>query len=156
MKLIEFKTALSNNSNKELCFLFPNGKSIEPEFHITEVGHVVKNFVDCGGTLRKRESCLLQAWIDEHDSSHRLNAGKLSHILQLSREIISSDQLAIELEYGRCRVSQFAVESYFASARVLTFQLANKKTDCLARGACEPTSEPSCGYAESQTEPECC
>lgn len=156
MQLAEFKTILSRYPDKPLRFVLPNEEEIEPEFHITEVGHAVRNFIDCGGTVRKVEACLLQAWVDENDAGHRLVAGKLAKILELSKKVVPSDQLPVELEYGCCRVSQFAVESFGASEETLTFQLTNKKTDCLAREACGLAPDSSCGCAETKAEARCC
>ncbi len=156
MQLAEFRNTLSLYPDKHLRFVLPNDEEIEAEFHITEVGHAVKNFIDCGGTVRKVEACLLQAWVDENDAAHRLTAGKLGKILDLSKKVVPSDQLPVEVEYGCCRVSQFAVESFDASKESLTFQLANKKTDCLAREACGLTPDSSCGCAETSAVAKCC
>ncbi len=31
----------------------PNGAYVPPHFHLTEVGTMVKKFIDCGGTVRE-------------------------------------------------------------------------------------------------------
>jgi len=156
MQLAEFKNTLSQYRDRNLRFVLPNDEAIELEFHITEVGHAVRKFIDCGGTIRRTEACLLQAWVSEEDPTHRLTAGKLASILELSKKVVPSDQLPVELEYGACRVSQFAVESFAASAEDLTFQLANKKTDCLAREACRLSPDASCGCGEAKAGTKCC
>lgn len=50
MKLSEFKKQLSTVT--ELNFVLPNGTIVPQHFHVTEVGQVTKNFIDCGGTVR--------------------------------------------------------------------------------------------------------
>ena len=75
MNLTEFSTIVSSHPNKLMRFVLPNGKSIPAHYHITEVGHVKKDFIDCGGTKRSVSACVLQAWIAGNDEDHRLNTG---------------------------------------------------------------------------------
>ncbi|HVU17390.1 MAG TPA: DUF6428 family protein [Candidatus Didemnitutus sp.] len=105
-------------------------------YHVTEVGHVRRRFMDCGGTVRSVEACLLQAWTPARNELHRLTGRKLSKILDLSSQVIRSEKLAVELEYDRGGVVQYRVESAATSGQVLVFALGNKKTDCLARETC--------------------
>lgn len=51
MKISEFKNYLS--PTEELLFVMPNGAYVPPHFHLTEVGTMVKKFIDCGGTVRE-------------------------------------------------------------------------------------------------------
>jgi hypothetical protein len=146
MTLAEFRAALHRNSDHGLLFVFDDGDTIPPEFHITEVGHVVKNFVDCGGTRRKAESCMLQAWVAANDSDHRLTAAKLAHILDLAGSLLPSDALPVELEYEGCVISQYEVSGFESKDGTLRFTLADKHTDCLAKEACGLESS-GCGCA---------
>lgn len=50
MKLSEIKSTLENLS--EVKFQLPNGEYVPQHFHITEVGIITRNFIDCGGTMR--------------------------------------------------------------------------------------------------------
>ena len=148
MNIASFKTNLRQHLAKNVRFILPDGDPIPADFHITEVGHVVKNFVDCGGTVRRLETCLLQAWIAGDDPDHRLSAAKLGNILDLSAGIIQSDDLEVEMEYEACAVAQYKVEGAETDGKELRFQLAHKHTDCLAREACGLTaggSERDCG-----------
>jgi hypothetical protein len=151
MRLKEFKTTLRRQPDKHLRFVLPGGASIPADFHITEVGHVTKNFVDCGGTVRETSSCLLQAWVARNDPDHRLTAGKLSSILDLSDKVIPSDELDVEVEYEGRSISQYTVLKAEAASTDLTFTLGSKHTDCLAREAC---GLESCGCGPSASE--CC
>jgi Family of unknown function (DUF6428) len=155
MNLGSLKTNLLQHPDKNVRFVLPDGDPIPAEFHVTEVGHVVKAFVDCGGSVRRQESCLFQTWVSGDDPDHRLSAGKLSHILGLSSKVIPSEDLEVEVEYEQCAVAQYKVESFEADENELRFQLAHKHTDCLAREACGLAAEgPGCGCGEAGAK--CC
>ncbi len=53
MKLSDVKAELSQL--KKITFQLPNGELVPNHFHVTEVGKITKNFIDCGGTLRREE-----------------------------------------------------------------------------------------------------
>jgi hypothetical protein len=153
MNITELKTVLSENKDKNLRFILPDKKLIPAEFHITEVGHVKRDFIDCGGTLRSTSSCLLQAWVAANDAEHSLSAGKLASILNLAGKILPSDDLPVELEYEANYISQFPIQSADASGESLVFQLTTKHTDCLAKQQCGLESSSSCCSSE---ESGCC
>jgi hypothetical protein len=136
MNLQEFRALLGTHPDKNLRLLLPDGEAIPASFHVTEVGHVAKSFVDCGGTERSAAACVLQVWVAENDEQHRLTAGKLGAILELARKVVPADSLEVEVEYEGCLISQFPVESAVAGAAELTFTLGRKHTDCLAKEAC--------------------
>jgi hypothetical protein len=148
MTLRELKTNLLEHRDKHLRFVLPNGDAIAADFHITEIGHVVKNFIDCGGTKRKMEAIVLQAWVAANDPDHRLTAGKLTTIIDLADGILPSDELDVEVEYEGCAISQYPVSSVGAESNELRFTLVSKHTDCLAREAC---GLESCGSGQEET-----
>ncbi len=76
MTVSALKRALAEAPELSLSVLWPDGDPIEAHFHVTEVGRVQKDFVDCGGTVRRSVTCLLQTWVGE-DVAHRITAGKL-------------------------------------------------------------------------------
>ncbi len=145
MILGELKAILREHQEKHLLFVLPGGDSIPPDFHVTEVGHVVKNFVDCGGTVRSTAACVLQAWTAANDHGHRLSAGKLASILELARAVVPSDDLDVEIEYESCGISQYPLVAGIAKDGALTFTLGRKHTDCLAREACGLEPSACCG-----------
>src|SRR4051812_37298300 len=112
MKLAEFKAALSAHSDSGILFVFDDGDTIPPNFHVTEVGHVLKRFVDCGGTKRTSEACVLQAWVAANDADHRLTAGKLAKIIELGCSLLPSDSLEVEIEYEQCVLSQYRISGF--------------------------------------------
>jgi hypothetical protein len=76
MNLTTLKANLRQHAGHNVRLVLPDGDPIPADFHITEVGHVVKNFIDCGGTVRRMESCLLQTWVAGNDPDHRLSTAK--------------------------------------------------------------------------------
>jgi len=140
MKLRELKSLLRAHPAVHPRFLLPNGEEIPAHFHITEVGHVAKKFVDCGGTFRDRETCVLQTYVAD-DYDHRLKASRFADILDLGRPILPDHDLEIEVEWDCCVVSQYPIASGRAVADRLEFQLTGKHTDCLAKQKCGCESE---------------
>jgi hypothetical protein len=142
MRLGQFKGWLEAHPDHELRFILPDGDFVPAHAHITEAGRVDKTFIDCGGTVRSMSSCLLQAWVAD-DTHHRLTPGKLAGILTLAGPIFRGDDLAVEVEYEDCAISQFPVLSAETSDGALVFHLGEKRTTCLAMETCIP--EGTCG-----------
>ena len=155
MNIAEFRKALSRFPGSTVVFALPDGDLIPAEFHVTEVGHVAKHFIDCGGTVRRAESCLLQAWVSAETFQHHLTAGKLAHIFELSKKVLPTEDLAVEVEYGSDPVGQFKVDSVETDPLQTVFRLMNKKTDCLAREACGLESS-GCGCGSEENQAQCC
>ena len=135
MKLSELKAILRGAPDKLLTFSLPDGDVIPAHFHITEVGHVAKKFIDCGGTMRSSAACMLQVWLGS-DSDHRLTARKAASILDLAEQITPSDDLDVEVEYEDCSISQYPVEAAEVAGDQIVVRLVSKHTDCLAKEAC--------------------
>jgi hypothetical protein len=138
MNVTEFKNQLLAHTDKPLTFVLPDGGSIPAHFHITEVGHVQRNFVDCGGTRRRTESCLLQTWV-ANDEDHRLTAGKLAGIFGRAGDVLPHEDLPVEIEYEDYVISQFPVTGAQVADGTLLFTLGLKHTDCLAKELCLPS-----------------
>jgi hypothetical protein len=155
MNLGSLKTNLRQHPAKYVRFVLPDREAIPADFHVTEVGHVTKSFVDCGGTVRRLETCLLQTWVSENDSDHRLSAEKLANIMDLSAKVVPSEDLEVEVEYEPCAVAQYRIESVDADGNGLRFQLSHKHTNCLAREACALTAADS-GCRCAPSEGNCC
>ena len=73
MNVSEFRAVLTNNPDAALHLMLPDGDFVPAHFHVTEVGRVQKDFIDCGGTTRSAVSCLLQVWVakDTRPPAHR-------------------------------------------------------------------------------------
>jgi hypothetical protein len=136
MNLSTLKDNLRRHPAENVLFILPDGDPIPADFHVTEVGHVVRNFIDCGGTFRRQETCLLQAWVAENDADHGLSAERLTKILELSAAVVPSEGLDVEVEYDTCCFAQYKIDHMEEAEGELRFHLMHKHTDCLARVAC--------------------
>ena len=156
MKLNQLKSLLRAHPDALPRFILPDGEQIPAHFHLTEVGHVTKKFVDCGGTFRESEACVLQTYVAD-DFDHRLKANRFADILDLGRPILPGDDLDVEVEWDCCVVSQYPIASAQAADDRLEFQLAARHTDCLAKQKCGiGENADGCGTAEPATAAACC
>ncbi len=146
MNTTEFTALLSALGDKPVRFVLPDGGRIPDHAHITEVGRVDREFLDCGGERRKTSFCCLQAWVAD-DTEHRLPARKLAAIIGRALDPLGLASLPVEIEYEDGVISQFPVVSVGAGDMV-TVHLGTKHTDCLAKEVCLP---PAAGSAA-----ECC
>lgn len=129
MKLSEIKKQLKSLS--QIAFQLPNGEWVPNHFHVTEVGKVSKDFIDCGGVVRKEEVANFQLW-EANDYNHRLHPEKLLHIIELSEEKLQISDLEIEVEYQMvATIGKFGLD--FDGKN---FQLKSKLTDCMAKDNC--------------------
>jgi hypothetical protein len=136
MNIQEFQNLLLTSPNLQIKFILPDGTLIPEHFHITEVGRVQKDFIDCGGTLRQIKNCLLQTWV-ANDVDHRLNAKKLAEIIKLASSILNSENLPVEIEFENKLISQFPIIDFKINETELIFNLGTKHTDCLAKDKCK-------------------
>ncbi len=139
MKLFELRAALAAAPDAGINVVWTDGEPIEAHFHVTEVGRVQKDFVDCGGTVRSLVSCLLQTWVGD-DVDHRITTTKLLKAIDAAALILRGEDLPVELEYEACNVVQLKVVSALVADGVLVLQLGKKNTDCLAKELCVPSS----------------
>jgi len=135
MKLKELICILQKNNESSLKVMLPSGEIVPEHFHVTEVGKVIKKFIDCGGTVRNHSYCSLQVWT-ANDVDHRLASGKLLKILKMSQELLGLDDETLEVEYGSDVVSNYFVFDIKQSNEGLILILDAKKTDCLAPDKC--------------------
>ncbi|MEY2563359.1 MAG: hypothetical protein QOH88_1552 [Verrucomicrobiota bacterium] len=152
MKLNHLKTVLLAQPSACLRFILPDGDHVPSHFHITEVGHVTKRFIDCGGKLHDRtDTCLLQTYVAD-DVDHRLNAGTFAKILDLGARVLPHDELEVEVEYDCCVVAQYPLMTAIARGELIELQLGEKQTACLAKAKCGMDGE-GCGNGEKAEEP---
>ena len=96
MNVAQFLALLEAHPGQHLRIALPNGDWVPAHFHITEVGHVRKDFIDCGGMRRTVQSCVLQTWVFL-DVQHRLKSDKLAQILRVSGDVLPSLDLPVEI-----------------------------------------------------------
>lgn len=133
MKLSEIKEILPALENVE--FQLENGTFVPEHFHVTEVGQIIKNFIDCGGVIRKEKAVNFQLW-NADDYEHRLKPGKLLSIIKLSEDKLEIEDAEIEVEYQSDTIGKYDLDF-----NGNTFVLKNKATACLAQDACGIPSE---------------
>jgi Family of unknown function (DUF6428) len=145
MKLKDLKATLALHPEALPRFIMPDGDQIPAHFHITEVGHVAKRFIDCGGQLHDTsDTCMLQTWVSDADPDHRLTAGTFAKILQLGDQVLPHDDLEVEVEYEDCSITQSSIASATFTGKFIELQLGEKHTDCLAKELCGIDGK-SCG-----------
>jgi len=143
MTVNELRTTLADHPQAGLHLELPNRDFVPAHFHVTEVGRVQKDFIDCGGTMRSRTTCVLQVWVAD-DTDHRLTAGKLAGILRLGAPLLKEDNLDVEIEYQDERISQYPLTHVEVTPSGLLFELGVKKTECLAPDRCGVGSASKC------------
>lgn len=150
MKLSEIKNHLSNIET--VAFVLADGTYVPEHFHVTEVGLITKNFIDCGGTVRNETVVNFQLW-DANDFEHRLKPKKLLDIITLSEKILGIGDYEIEVEYQ----TKETIEKYDLEFNGKDFTLLNKQTACLASDQCGvPSAKPKMKLSEIQAQTSCC
>ena len=132
MKLSNLRAVLEKHAKTFPRFRLPGGDDIPAHAHVTEVGHVMKNFIDCGGVTGKTETVLLQTHVGQ-DVDHRLRSDRFAKILALGQRILPHDQLEVEVEYDCCVVAQYPVEAVNLAGEHLDIILGSRRTQCLAQ-----------------------
>ncbi len=129
MKLSKIKKELKKL--KTIAFKLPNGDLVPSHFHVTEVGKIIKHFIDCSGIVRTEEVVNFQLW-EANDYDHRLHPEKLIQIIELSEEKLQIPDLEIEVEYQmKDTIGKFSLD--FDGTN---FLLQSRMTNCLAKDNC--------------------
>lgn len=148
MKLSEIKDRLA--SLEAVNFMLPDGTFVPEYFHVTEVGLVTKNFIDCGGTVRKETVVNFQLW-NANDYDHRLKPQKLLNIIALSEKVLGIEDHEIEVEYQNATIGKYDLEFNGTD-----FLLVNKFTACLAQEQCGPSDKQKVSLSAISNSAECC
>ena len=128
MKISELKNHLNNVI--ELNFQLPNGTTIPAHFHLTEIGLITKDFVDCGVSIHHEKWATMQLWV-ANDVNHRLQPNSLLKIIDNSEKIIGKEDLEVEVEYQTDTIGRYGL-----NFKDNNFVLTIKYTDCLAQDKC--------------------
>jgi hypothetical protein len=128
MKLSEIKKHLATATG--VNFQLPDGTFVPEHFHVTEVGIITKNFIDCGGRVRAEKVANFQLW-NADDTEHRLKPGKLANIIALSEKVLGMEDLEVEVEYQSDTIGKYGIDYNGEN-----FLLIAKQTDCLAKDNC--------------------
>lgn len=149
MRISELKQQLAHLD--AINFKLPDGTYLPAHFHVTEVGLITKHFIDCGGTERTETVANFQLW-QAGDYDHRLAPQKFLRILDLSKNILGTEDLDIEVEYQQNTIGKFGLEFDGKD-----FLLTLKHTACLASDACGiPAEKQKLSLKELTTASACC
>ena len=149
MNLSEIKNHLKQLN--AIAFQLPDGNLVPNHFHVTEVGKIQKDFIDCGGTVRSETVVNFQLW-EANDYDHRLHPEKLLSIIELSERILNLPNAEIEVEYQAETIGKFGLD--FDGNN---FLLTSKMTDCLAKDKCGiPAEKLKVKIGEKRTATTCC
>lgn len=144
MNVNEFLAFLDANPDKTLQIRLPDHQLVPEHFHVTEVGVVKKQFIDCGGVLRSTSACVVQVWVAS-DVEHRLDSTKLRRIFELAAPLLTDRELSIEIEYEHRVVSQFPLTTAELADNQIVLHLDMKHTACLAPQLCVVGESKNCG-----------
>ncbi|MDP4738707.1 MAG: DUF6428 family protein, partial [Crocinitomicaceae bacterium] len=112
-----------------------SGISVAAHYHITEIGLILKNYVDCGGVVRQERKASMQLWL-ANDTDHRLSTEKLLGIIEKSEQLFGLKDEELEVEFqGQ------TIETYGLAVQDFGFQFTAKKTTCLATDHCGISNE---------------
>ena len=138
------KAVLGENPGKGVQLVLPGGEAVPQHFHVTEIGGVRKDFIDCGGTQRVNSTCLIQCWVAT-DVDHRIGTEKVLKIVEMGAKVLAGDFLPVEIEYEEGVISQYPLDELEVMAEAVVFRLTTKHTDCLAKEKCGiPEAEEDC------------
>src|SRR5438552_16178880 len=143
MTLRDLQGALEANPKTLPRFVLPNGDYVPPHAHVTEVGHVVRKFIDCGGLTGKEEKVVLQTHVGS-DIDHRLRSDRFAKILRLGNRVIPGADLDVDIEYDCCVVAQYPIAEITPYGEHLNLTLQRGRTQCRARERSDPETAVGC------------
>jgi Family of unknown function (DUF6428) len=143
MTLRDLQVALEQNPRRFPRFVLPDENYIPAHAHVTEVGHVVRTFIDCGGLTGKEEKVVLQTHVG-NDTDHRLRSDRFAKILQLGNRVIPSADLDVDVEYDCCVVAQYPIAEATPEGDHLNLILRRGRTQCRARERREGKAAERC------------
>lgn len=148
MTLVNLGNLLEANAKRFLRFVLPNGDYIPLHAHITEVAHVVRTFIDCGGQTGREERIVLQTHVG-NDTDHRLRSDRFAKILRLGNQVIPSSDLDVDVEYDCCVVAQYPIAEARPAGDHLNLILQRGRTQCRPRERREFETTSDCCAASA-------
>ncbi len=126
---------LKNEEPSSIRIFLPGGEQVPANFHVTEVGRVQKDFIDCGGTVRRSLHGQLQLLV-ANDFEHRITSKKLLGILKASEPVLGEEPLPLSVEYGQKIAVVYEVTNLEVNDGILDVRLGEPETGCLAPDHC--------------------
>lgn len=141
MKTQEFLELLEAHPTQSLLFEYAKGKTIAPNYHITEVKNVIIDAVDCGaGTDFWRET-VVQLWESpkEKDRLHYMTAQKATDIFKRvngMKRMQPDSEIKFEYSNPDFHTAQLFVDDVDLADEHLLVRLVVEKTNCKAQETC--------------------
>jgi len=148
MTLRDLQETLEKHPSTFPRFVLPDGNYIAAHAHVTEVTHVVRNFIDCGGVVGKEEKIVLQTHVGD-DKEHRLRSDRFARILRLGNRVIRNVDLRVDVEYDCCVVAHYPIAEARSEGNYVDVMLQRGRTRCRARERREGEVADSCCQAAS-------
>ncbi len=133
--LSDLQNALREDQPQKIRMILPDGTAVPSHFHVTEVGRVQKDFIDCGDTQRRTLNAQLQLLVAT-DFDHRLSPAKLLKIIEMSQPVLGDEPLPLTVEYGQKVAVVYEVSKIEADTESVQLHLVTPQTGCLAADAC--------------------
>ena len=143
MTLSDLQETLEKYPNTFPRFVLPDGDYIPAHAHVTEVGYVVRNSIDCGGVTGREEKVVLQTHVGD-DTDHRLRSDRLAKILKLGNRVVPSANLDVDVEYDCCVAAQYPIGEATQDGEHLNLILQRGRTQCRARERRESETASGC------------
>jgi hypothetical protein len=118
----------------KIQFCLPNGTYIPKHFHVTEIGRIQKDFVDCGGVKRKEEYCSMQLWV-AGDVDHQIALEKLMKIIEAGSDL-DLGNLPVMFEYQTDTLGLYFVNLVQIGMNSTIIHLRSVYANCLAPDKC--------------------
>ena len=135
MNYQQFIQILADHNDKQVNFYLPNGDRVPAHFHITDIGSVTANFIDCGAQVRSEQHVQIQLWLGA-DLDHRLTGQKSLSIIERSQSVLNLlDDLnasKVVIEYQNEVISHYSLHRVELTDTSLEFHLQSIQTQCLA------------------------
>lgn len=126
---------------RTIQFCLPDGAYIPKHYHVTEIGRIQKDFVDCGGLRRREEYCSMQLWV-ANDVGHQITLGKLMDIIDAG-SYLELGELPVIFEYQTETLGLYFVKLVQIGTDAVTIHLKSVNTNCLSPDRCGV--DGSCG-----------
>ncbi len=157
MKLSKLQKILKSTS--EIRFVLPDGTRVPSHFHVSEIGHISRNFIDCGGKLRSEDRINFQLWLAE-DYDHVLAPQKLYNIISMSQEKLQLPDAQVEIEYlspiGDPAADIQTIGKYGLDYDGESLLMTTTQTDCLALQTCIPLAPIASTISRCRPGSGCC
>ncbi len=143
-----FKDSLTRHSNAGLNFRYDENKSVNADYHITEIKQATIVSVDCGGVMNSWTEIIVQLWEPANIQTARVMKVEkgLAIVEQVERLLPLNPMGIVKIEFGNSRFDtrQMFPNSIEFNGEEITVDLRPDSVQCKASGRGD-----SCGTADT-------